>query len=370
MEEDDARATLLIIDDSPVNLRLMTGILEPAGYLTLTATSGAEALELVATHAVDLVLLDVVMPGMDGYDVCMRLREQPSTQYVPIIMLTSSDSPERLHALEIGADDFVRRPVDQPELLARVRSLLRIKRYHDRIEQQSAELERLNASLASRVLEQVGHIDRLSRLRRFVAPQVAELLVSSAEPHKIERHRREIAVVACGLAGFSAFADSVEPEVVMQVLEELYATLGPVVHRFEGTVGGLFEAEAGLTVFFNDPVPCDQSARQAARMALSMRDELSKRATTWRRRGHELELRIGIDKGFATLGSMGFEGRHDYAAVGRVVSVATRLCEHASAGQILVTRAIHVEVEPELATSSLGEVRLAGLPRALEVFSL
>ena len=368
MQGEPPAGRVLIVDDTAASLRLMVDILAAAGYLSVGVDSGPAALERAAGEPFDLVLVDVVMPGMDGYAVCRALREQPATQFVPIILLTSSDAPERVRALELGADDFIRRPVERAELLARVRSLLRIKRYHDQIETQAVELARLNAELAARVAAQVEHIERLNQLRRFVAPQIAELLVSSAEPQRLARHRREIAVAACGLHGFAAFAESVEPEVVMQVLEELYATLGPVVHRFEGTVGGF--SEAGLTVFFNDPLPCPDGALRAARMALAMRTELRRPAAGWRRRGHQLELCVGIDQGFATLGRLGFEGRDDYAAVGRVVSVATRLAERAEAGQILLTRRVEAEVAGQLRTTPLGELQLPGLPTPLAVVRL
>ncbi|MFN2629122.1 MAG: response regulator, partial [Gaiellaceae bacterium] len=223
--------TILVVDDLPQNVRLLEAVLTPRGYVVATAASGREALERVGAGPVDLVLLDIVMPEMDGYAVCRALRADPSTQFLPVVMITASGEQEKVAAIEAGADDFIAKPFDQAELLARVRSLLRIKQYHDTIEAQAAELAAWNRQLEQRVQEQVDELERIGRLRRFLSPQLAELVVSSGDESFLASHRREITVVFCDLRGFTSFAETVEPEDLMLVLSQYHAALGDLVHR-------------------------------------------------------------------------------------------------------------------------------------------
>ncbi|HEY3057908.1 MAG TPA: response regulator [Chloroflexota bacterium] len=353
-------STILAVDDNPINLRLLTAILGSDGYEVLLANSGMEALERIALYAPDLVLLDVVMPHIDGYEVCRRVRAEPTTRFLPIIMITAFEEQERLNALEAGADDFVHRPIKRAELLTRVRSLVRLKHYQDQIERQAEQLRQMNDSLEQRVADQVEQIERLSRLRRFLAPQVAELVIASREAAVLHSHRREIGVVCCGLAGFSEVAEVAEPEVVLGVLQEMYTVLGEIAHEFEGTVGDF--TEAGLLVLFNDPLPTPAPALQAARMALKMRERMRPVASRWRRRGLRLDFRAGIDLGFASLGRIGFAGREDYAAVGRVVRVAARLYERAQADQILASERVSAEITDGIVSGPQVALELDGLP--------
>jgi DNA-binding NarL/FixJ family response regulator len=359
---------VLIVDDAPLNLKVLTAALEAHGYRVVAASSGPEALALAEQQTPDIVLLDVVMPEMDGYEVCRRLRAVESTRFLPIVMFTASEDPARLQALEAGADDFLHRPLNQPELLARLRSLLRIKRYHDQVEAQAAELARLNATLAVQVDEQVDQLERLGRLRRFLAPQVAEEVISSDAASLLQSHRREIAVVCCRLQAFMRFVESAEPEIVMDVLGQVYQTLGRIAHAAEGTVGDF--SDGGLSVFFNDPLPCERPAAQAALTALNMREQLQTVLAYWRRRGHTLEFGIGIDLGYATLGRIGFEGRYDYAAVGRVVSVAALLCARAEPGEILMSGRVNADVDELMTSRRVGELELTGLPRPVLAYAL
>src|SRR5215210_1586217 len=226
-----------------------------------SASSGREALERLAAEPVDLVLLDILMPEMDGYEVCRALRADTATSFLPVVMITASGEQEKVAAIEAGADDFIAKPFDQAELLARVRSLLRIKQYHDTIEAQAAELAAWNRELEQRVQEQVDALERLGRLRRFLSPQLAELVVSSGDDSFLQSHRREITVVFCDLRGFTSFAETVEPEDVMAVLREYHAALGDLVSRFEGTLERF--VGDGLMVIFNDPLPCPDAPERA-----------------------------------------------------------------------------------------------------------
>jgi class 3 adenylate cyclase len=358
--------TILAVDDQPANLRLLDAVLSPRGYRVVRATSGEQALELLPSSGVDLVLLDIIMPGIDGYEVCRRIRRAPETAFLPVVMITASGHQEKTRAIEAGADDFVSKPFDQSELLARVASLARIKRYHDTITEQAAELAQWNAELETRVNTQLEELQRMNRLRRFLSPQVAELLINSGDDSLLGSHRREIVVVFCDLRGFTAFAESSEPEEVMGVLREYHAALGELIFRYEGTLER-FTGD-GLMVFFNDPIPLDDPTQRAVEMALAMRDRVAGLVEGWSRLGHDLGFGVGIAQGFATLGRIGYEGRFDYAAIGTVTNLAARLCGEADAGQVLVSQRVFGAVEAVAAGEPVGALELKGFSRPIRAF--
>ncbi len=368
MDAGAAHPKVLVVDDTPQNIRLLDAMLVPRGYAVVPAASGPEALALVVREAPDLVLCDILMPGMDGYEVCRRLRADPASRFLPVVMITASGEQEKVKAIEAGADDFIVKPVNQAELLARVRSLLRIKRYHDTIERQAAELAEWNRALAARVRQQVEQLERLGRLRRFLAPQLADLVVSAGDEHILESHRREITVVFTDLRGFTAFAELAEPEDVMGVLHEYHAAMGELIFQFEGTLER-FTGD-GLMVFFNDPLPCPDPPGQAVRMAVAMRARVAELAQGWRRRGYALGFGVGIAVGYATLGKIGFEGRWDYGAIGNVTNQAARLCAEARPDQILVTQRVHQAIEGQAETEPLGALTLKGFRRPVEAYNV
>jgi class 3 adenylate cyclase len=360
--------TVLAVDDQPANLRLLEAVLTPRGYDVRTAGSGAEALDMLAEEDVDLVLLDIVMPGMDGYEVCRAIRADERLAFLPVVMITASGDQERLKALEAGADDFVAKPFDKAELLARVASLARVKRYHDTVRRQAAELAEWNAKLEERVRSQVEELDRLGRLRRFLSPQLAKLVVDAGDDSFLRSHRREIVVVFCDLRGFTPFAEASEPEEVMEVLGTYHRELGELIRRFEGTLER-FTGD-GLMVFFNDPLPCPDAAARAIRMAVEMRERVRALARDWAEDGHQLSLGVGVAQGYATLGRIGFEGRYDYAAIGSVTNLAARLCGEAKPWQVLVTRRVLTAAGDGPEATSLGDVRLRGFSRPFPVFDV
>jgi adenylate cyclase len=356
------QATILVVDDTEANRRLMGDLLGATGYRVLTASSGAEALALIRDRQPDLVLLDVIMPGMSGYDVCRRIRDSANAAMLPVVMITALDpGEERVKGLEAGADDFLTKPINQPELMARVRSLLRIKSLYEK-------LESSNRTLEHRVREQVAQLDRLSRLKRFFSPQLAELIVAGGAEDPLRSHRREVTVVFVDLRGFTAFAETAEPEEVMAILREYHAELGKLILSHEATLERF--AGDGMMIFFNDPVPVPDPTGRAVRMALQMRDRGRALTDKWRQLGHELELGIGIAQGFATIGAIGFEGRWDYGAIGTVTNLAARLCDEAKGGQILVSRRVYTTVADSVLGEPVGELNVRGFLKAVPAFNL
>lgn len=365
---------VLVVDDTPANVRLLDTTLHARGYDVIHARSGQEALQAVAEERPDIVLLDVVMPDIDGYEVCRRIRQDSATQFLPVVMITAFTEQEKISAIEAGADDFVYKPFAPAELLARVGSLLRIKEYHDTIESQAAELAELNQSLEAqsaqlaelnrsleeRVQLQLKELEGLNRLRRFLPPQVAELLITSGD-EVLQSHRREITVVAAALRGFTTFSEQAEPEEVMRVLHQYHSAAGKLIFEFGGTVDRF--AGDQITVFFNDPLPCPDAPQQGVRLALHIREEVGELTHAWRRLGYELDLVAGVAMGFATLGSIGFEGRKDYGAIGTVMSLAEGLCQHAQPAEVLIGQRVRVAVESLAETENLGELALPGFSR-------
>ena len=353
---------ILVVDDTPQNVKLLADLLTVKGYTVVTAASGAEALKQMEAERPDLVLLDVVMPGMSGYEVCRKIRENPATQILPVVMATSLDpAQERVKGIEAGADDFLSKPINQPELLARVRSLLRIKEMYDTIQAQAAQLVEWNKTLEERVQEQVAQLDRLGRLKRFFSPQLAELIVAGGAEDPLKTHRREVTVVFLDLRGFTAFAETSEPEEVMGVLREYHAEMGKLILQHEGTLER-FTGD-GMMIFFNDPTPVPNPAERALRMAVAMRDRVAEMIAKWRKRGYDLDFGVGIAQGYATIGAIGFEGRWDYGAIGTVTNLAARLCGEAKPGQILISQRLLGTVEELVEVEPAGELTLKGFAR-------
>jgi DNA-binding response OmpR family regulator len=360
---------ILVVDDTPKNVKLLADLLTVKGYGVATAASGREALAQIEAERPHLVLLDVVMPEMSGYEVCRKIRENPATKILPVVMVTALDpTEERIKGLEAGADDFLTKPINQAELLVRVKSLLRIKELYDTVQDQAAQLVEWNRTLERRVEEQVTQLERLGRLKRFFSPQLAELIVAGGAEDPLKSHRREITVVFLDLRGFTAFAETSEPEEVMRVLREYHAEMGKLVLQYEGTLES-FTGD-GMMVLFNDPVPISNPAERAIRMALAMRDGVENLTVKWRKQGYELGFGIGIGQGYATIGAIGFEGRWNYGSVGTVCNLASRLCDEAKSGQILVPQRLLGMVEELVEVEPVGELSLKGFHRSVSAHNV
>jgi adenylate cyclase len=346
------------------------------GYEILTAADGEEALEKAREAQPDLVLLDVMMPKLDGLEVCRRLKSDPSLPFMPVIIVTAkADSQDIVDGLEAGGDEYLTKPVDHSALVARIKSMLRIKALHDTVQEQAAQLQaqasqlsEWNRTLEGRVSDQVRELERIGRLKRFLSPQLAELVISSGEERILESHRREIAVLFCDLRGFTAFSETAEPEEVMDILRPYHGAMGELIFGFEGTLERF--AGDGMMVFFNDPLPCDEPAARAVRMAVAMRERTHELSRVWRKRGHDLGFGVGIAMGYATLGKIGFEGRFDYGAIGTVTNLASRLCDEARPGQILISQRVHAMVEDLVDAEPLADLELKGFLKPVSAFNV
>jgi class 3 adenylate cyclase len=364
-----APAKVLVVDDTPHNVKLLADLLGVKGYAVATAVSGEEALVKVASESPDLILLDVMMPGLSGYDVCRKLREDPRTALLPIVLVTSLDPQgERVKGIEAGADDFLGKPINQAELFARVRSLLRVKALQDEVKRQAAALKDWNLKLEERVAEQVAQLQGMDQLKRFFAPAVADAILSAGEKSILAPHRREICYVFVDLRGFTAFTDAAEPEEVEAVLQLYHATMGALIAEYGGTLDRF--AGDGILIFFNDPLPVPDAATRAAGMALGMQEQFNPLRAGWSKLGYELDLGIGIAKGFATLGAFGFEGRVDYTAIGGVVNLAARLTDEAGPGEVLIDRRMRAALDDKASADSLGPRALKGFTQPQPVFRL
>ncbi len=369
-------ARILVVDDVPDNVEMLQMRLESQGYEVVTAGDGIEAIEKTREMLPDLILLDIMMPRMDGIETVKQIKADPSLPFIPVILVTArADAKDVIAGLESGGDDYLTKPVDHAALSARVRAMLRIKALHDtvqaqaqRLEQQAADLAALNQSLEERVAAQVEEIDRIGRLKRFLAPQIVETIVSSGGETILAHHRRDIVALFCDMRGFTAFAETAEPEEVMAVLGEYHNALGPLIHQYEGTLDRF--AGDGLIVFFNDPVPCPDPAPRAVRLAVAMRGAVGSLSSSWAARGHEIGFGIGIAQGYATLGRIGFADRFDYSAIGTVTNLAARLCDEARNGQILVTRRIAAAIDNVAEFEPLGDVALKGFSRPVAVLNV
>ena len=368
--------TILVVDDDDANREVLSRRLKRLGYHVTTAADGQQGLDVLRGEGADLVLLDLMMPVLNGYEVLEACRADETLRDVPIIMISARDDiDDVVECISLGAEDFLPKPFDPVLLDARVGACLEKKWLRDqerallvKVREQAETLAQWNAGLEVRVRDQVAEIARLARLRRFLSPQVADVIVSSGVEKILDSHRSRIAVLFCDLRGFTAFAETVEPEDVMAVIGEYHAAIGSLVSESNATVG--FFSGDGLMVFFNDPIPCDDPAERAVRLAVNMRGRMTTLCSTWRRRGYDVGFGIGVTFGYATLGEIGFEGRSDYGVIGSVVNLAARLCDQAANGQILVSAPAHRAVEDLVEAEELGPMTLKGFSSPVPAFNV
>jgi class 3 adenylate cyclase len=351
--------------------------LNAQGYHNIAiATNGREALSVLHSKPFDLVLLDIMMPELNGYEVLERMRSSPELRNIPVIMISAiGELDSVVRCIELGAEDYLPKPFEPTLLRARVYASLERKRLHDQVVAQAAELASQAAELATwnktleqRVADQLGEIERMGKLRRFLSPQVADLIVASGMEKQLQSHRREITALFCDLRGFTSFSETSDPEDVMMLLRDYHAAIGQIIIKYGATLEHF--AGDGVMLIFNDPLPIDKPELQAVRMALEMRDAIGTLTEKWRRLGYDIGFGIGISDGFATLGTIGFEGRFDYAAVGTVSNIASRLCDEAKPGQILISPRVLMAVEDTMKVEPVGELTLKGIRRPMTAYNV
>jgi class 3 adenylate cyclase len=361
----------------PTNLEILRVRLEAQGYEVITAEDGEQALTKARELEPDLVLLDIMMPKLDGIAVLKQLKQDAMLRFVPVILVTAkSDIRDVVNGLDAGGDEYLTKPFEHAALTARVRSLLRVKELHDtvqhqatKLQEQTEQLSNWNRMLEERVAEQITEIERIGRLKRFLAPQVAQMIASSDLPDSVlASHRQEITVLFCDLRGFTNFTETSEPEEVMAVLRDYHENLGELIFRYEGTLERFLGD--GIMIVFNDPIPCVDHTERAVRLALDMRERVNALGTQWRRKGHELGFGIGIATGFATVGQIGFQERREYTAIGSVINLASRLCDEAGTGQIVIPARVLASVDQSVKVKTLGELTLKGFDKPLAAYDV
>ena len=274
------------------------------------ASDGEQALAAARSKLPDLILLDIMMPKMDGLEVCRQLKTDKSLPFIPIILVTAlTDSKEIVAGLDAGGDEYVTKPIDQAALVARVRSTLRIKHLHDTVRDQSErlavqadELAQWNNTLQQRVSDQLAEIERMNRLKRFLSPQIAELVLSSGGEQLLDSHRRQITAVYCDLRGFTGFAEIAEPEEVINVLRQYHEVLGKLIHKYGATLEHF--AGDGVMAWFNDPLPCPDPCERGVHMAIEMRANVAALAEKWRRKGTNLASALASPMGTPRSGAL------------------------------------------------------------------
>ncbi len=353
---------VLVVDDIQDNVTILAAHLKAKGYSTIAAYNGIDALKAAIQEKPDLIMLDINMPQLSGLDVCAQLKQHPDVSHIPIILVTAhSDTQDIVRGFEVGADDYLIKPYNYMEMLARVRSMLRIKDAQAQLLEANRQLDDLNRDLEKKVADQVEELQRVNRLRRFFSPQIVDSIVSSDSEAALAEHRRDITVVFLDLRRFTGFAEGNSPQVVLNAVRELHHTVGPIIFRHRGTLER-FTGD-GMMVFLGDPEPMADHPLKSVEMCVEIRDTVTTLTQNWAAEGYDLQLGNGIASGEASLGTIGFEGRLDYAAIGTVTNLASRICGKADGGQILIDESTQERLPAEIKTNQCGEIDLRGFSR-------
>ena len=350
--------------------------MEGEDYEILTATTGEAALEISRTQEPDLILLDVIMPGMDGIEVCRRLKENAALPFIPVVMITAKSGVEDLViGFEAGADEYLTKPLDQAALIARVKSMLRLKSFHDvacdqatQLEVETAALERWNETLEHQMQKQITDLECMGRLKQFLSPPLAEWVVALDEGEPSMSQHREVTVLCCALPGFMTLVNRVASEVVVGVLQAYYRSVGPLMTQFGGHLKRMDSDE--LLVVFNAPLPCSDPVIRAVSMAIEMRRQLAKLTEEWQSRGYALDFGVGVAHGDAILRLVDLDGQLDYAVIGFPRYLASRLCGEAEGGRILVNQSVWERIKDQGQAGPAGELTVHGQTDPVPVYEV
>jgi adenylate cyclase len=367
------RASVLVVDDDPVNRSMLSRSLEADGQEVTTVESGAEALELVGSQDFDVVLLDVVMPGMDGYQVLERLKGDPRLRHLPVVMVTAVDDvASAVRCIELGADDYLSKPVDPVLLGARVRAGLTKKRLHDLQRQHVDEVDRLNRRLEARVEEQMAELVRTGELKRFLPHQVAEGLLAGRLTSDGGFERRKLTLLFADMVGFTDLSDTLAPEELSDVLNEYLREMAAVAVEHGGTLDNFIGD--GIMVLFGAPIRADESeqAWAALRAAFEMKERVETLSEATRARGipADLKVRVGVNTGHCTVGVFGSDVLRAYKAVGFEVNVAARLQSEAEPGAPLVGFRTYALVKDRVRAEQREPLSIKGAARPVEAWRI
>jgi len=366
---------ILVVDDQSMNVHILSTRLTLEGYEVLTATDGLEAIAITSDRHPDLILLDVIMPDPDGFEVCRRLKADSTLPFIPILMITAKAEPRDMVAgFAAGADDYLTKPVDPAVLVARVAALLRFKAYYDaahdkriELERQAAQLETWGRALENQLQDHVIDLERMGLLKRFLSPEVVEEAMALGDEDAWRAGRKEITVVSCALHGFETFVEMTEPTGVFEMLRDYYQVLTPFMNVFGGTLARFASDELQFTF---DALSGHHPAEQAVRMALSMREPLALQCEKWQSHHDGLDVGIGVAHGEVTLGLIEFESRLDYAVIGAVRRLASRLGQEAQGANVLISQPVWEAVEKRFHAEPAGQLVLTGYADPIPFFEV
>jgi len=367
------RASILVVDDDPVNRAMLTAALERDGHRVVTAEDGRPALDLVRSERFDVILLDVLMPEMDGYAVLEQLKGDTDLRHVPVIMVTSLDDvASAVRCIELGADDYLAKPIDPVLLTARINAGLTKKRLHDLEVEHLEEVTRLNRQLEARVEEQMGELVRTGELKRFLPPQIAESLLAGQLSATDAFERRKLTLLFADMVGFTDLSDTLEPEELSEVLNEYLREMTAVALSHRGTLDNYIGD--GLMVLFGAPVPDDESAHawSALQAAFAMKARAQELGAAIRERGipADLRVRVGVNTGHCTVGVFGSDILRAYKAVGFAVNVAARLQSEAEPGTVLAGFRTYALVKDRVLAEPREPLSLKGAARPVEAWEI
>jgi class 3 adenylate cyclase len=367
------QASVLVVDDDPVNRSMLSRSLEEDGHRVTTSQDGTSALGLVGTESFDVILLDVLMPGLDGYEVLERLKADPKVRHIPVVMVTAVDDIESaVRCIELGADDYLSKPIDPVLLRARINAGLNKKRLHELQMKHVEEMDRLNHRLEARVEEQMAELVRTGELKRFMPHQVAESLLAGNLPASEGFERRKVTLLFADMVGFTDLSDSLEPEELAELLNQYLREMSSVAVAHGGTLDNYMGD--GLMVLFGAPKRADEAAqaRSAIRAAFAMKDRCDELAGDIRSRGipADLRIRVGVNTGHCTVGVFGSDLMRAYKAVGFVVNMAARLQTAADPGTVLAGFRTYALVKDRVRATQREPLSLKGAARPVEAWEI